>query len=259
MQPPIFYYLFPECQCIETARSGIQIKLLLTLTADKHKVLISGENRMNIKSYPTGKIALFIVLTGLLTSCAVKSDSLKNGNSTFTINDPKFEESAEDSKKPEDGLEYVQAKTIGDEAREKTLKMLFDRSISQLVEYSTYRITEATPAALLPILPAEDELSINAEHFYDHLLRSMSENRQLKNIKRKDPRTIIKKKKLSLADVVDGSSAPMVGKMLGAALLIVGKLYKKGDFFELFLKLLSVETGEVLSVVKANIDTDLGL
>ena len=213
---------------------------------------------MNIKSYTTGKIALFIVLTGFLTSCAVKGDSVKSGNSAFN-NDRKHEEPAEDSKKPEDGLEYVQAATIGDEAREKTLKMLFDRSISQLVEYSTYRITGAAPAALLPILPAEDELSINAEYFYDHLLRSMSENRQLKNIKRKDPRTIIKKKNLSLADVVDGSSAPMVGKMLGAELLIVGKLYKKGDFFELFLKLLRVETGEVLSVVKANIDTDLGL
>ncbi|KKK64570.1 hypothetical protein LCGC14_2982870, partial [marine sediment metagenome] len=159
----------------------------------------------------------------------------------------------------EEEEEYFQAVRIKDEAREVTLKMLFDRSLSQLVDYSTYKIATGTPAALLPILPAEDELSINAEHFYDHLLRSMSENRQLKNIKRKDPRTIIKKKKLSLADVVDGSSAPMIGKMLGAELLIVGKLYKKGDFFELFLKLLRVETGEVLSVVKANIDTDLGL
>lgn len=214
---------------------------------------------MNVKCFPKIKIAFFIVLTGLLTSCAVKSDSLKNGNSTININNRKLEESAENSKNPADEREYFEAATIRDEAREKTLKMLFDRSISRLVEYSTYRITGVTPAALLPILPAEDELSINAEYFYDHLLRSLSESRQLKNIKRKDPHTIIKKKKLALADLVDGSSAPMVGEMLGAELLIVGKLYKKGDFFELFLKLLRVETGEVLSVVKANIDSDLGL
>jgi hypothetical protein len=212
---------------------------------------------MNIKNFPKGKISLFIVLTGLLTSCAVKSDSLKSESSNFNKNDRRFEESVEGSKNPEEDLEYFQDKTIGDEIREKTLKMLFDRSISQLVEYSTYRITEATPAALLPILPAEDDLSNDAEYLYDHLLQSLIENRQLKNITRKDPHTIIKKKNLDLADLVDGTSAPLIGKALGAELLIVGKLYKKGDFLELFLKLLRVETGEVLSVAKANIDSDL--
>jgi hypothetical protein len=39
----------------------------------------------------------------------------------------------------------------------------------------------------------------------------------------------------------------------------VGKLYAKQDGFELFLKLLRVETGEVLSVTKAVIDRRLGL
>jgi hypothetical protein len=161
---------------------------------------------MNIKNFPKGKISLFIVLTGLLTSCAVKSDSLKSESSNFNKNDRRFEESVEGSKNPEEDLEYFQDKTIGDEIREKTLKMLFDRSISQLVEYSTYRITEATPAALLPILPAEDDLSNDAEYLYDHLLQSLIENRQLKNIKRKDPHTIIKKKVNSTKQETSSSS-----------------------------------------------------
>ena len=46
---------------------------------------------------------------------------------------------------------------------------------------------------------------------------------------------------------------------MGAELLIIGKLYSTAKGYELFLKLLRVETGEVLSVTKAIIDTALGL
>ena len=182
---------------------------------------------MNIKNFLKLIIALFIVLTGLLASCALENDSLKSESPAFSKNDRNFEESADDGKNREAGSKYVEAETTAEKARDKTLKMLFDRSISQLVEYSTYKITGAVPTALLPILPAEEELSINAEYFYDHLLQSLIENGQLKYINRKDPHAIIKKKKLALADVVDGSSAPIVGKTLGAELLIVGKLYQK--------------------------------
>lgn len=159
----------------------------------------------------------------------------------------------------EEEEEYFQAVRIKDEAREVTLKMLFDRSLSQLVDYSTYKIAAGTPAALLPILPAQDELGLNAEYFSDHLSRSLSTIKVIKEVERKDLQKIIEEQKLALTDLVDESSAPIVGEILGAELLIVGKLYKKGEFFELFLKLLRVETGEVLSVTKANIDSDLGL
>ena len=46
---------------------------------------------------------------------------------------------------------------------------------------------------------------------------------------------------------------------MGAELLIIGRLYSTTEGYELFLKLLRVETGEVLSVTKAIIDKALGL
>jgi hypothetical protein len=42
-------------------------------------------------------------------------------------------------------------------------------------------------------------------------------------------------------------------------MLVLGKLYKKQDSYEIFLKLVRVETSEVLSVTKARIDVKLGL
>ena len=146
-----------------------------------------------------------------------------------------------------------------DGPREKTLKLLFDRSISQLVDYSTYRLTSHTRAALLPVLPSGDELDRNAEYFYGHLSRSLSENDLLKMIAPKDIDKIIKKKNLTHTQLWDDTNAVKVGRTLRADILITGKLFKNGDSFELFLKMLRVKTGEVLSVTKVIIDQDLGL
>ena len=62
------------------------------------------------------------------------------------------------------------------------------------------------------------------------------------------------------ARVDHGAGAKSVDMPLSPSeLLIIGKLYSTAKGYELFLKLLRVETGEVLSVTKAIIDTALGL
>ena len=159
----------------------------------------------------------------------------------------------------EEGEEYFQALKIEEEKGEETLKTLFDRSLSQLADYSTYRLAIGTPTAMLPILPAEESLNLNAEYFYDHLSRSLSESRVFREVERKDLQKILKEQKLTLSDLVDEKSAPKVGELMGAELLISCKLYEKEKVYELFIRLLRVETGEVLSVTKAKIDTELGL
>jgi len=49
------------------------------------------------------------------------------------------------------------------------------------------------------------------------------------------------------------------GKLTGAKLLVMGTLFRKPEAFEMFLKMIRVETGEILSVTKMKIDTGLGL
>ena len=46
---------------------------------------------------------------------------------------------------------------------------------------------------------------------------------------------------------------------MGADMLIAGELFETNECFELYVKLLNVETAEVLSVTKTRIDKSLGL
>jgi PBP1b-binding outer membrane lipoprotein LpoB len=78
-------------------------------------------------------------------------------------------------------------------------------------------------------------------------------------VERKDLQKILKELAIQQTGLVDDGNAAKVGKMLGARMIISGVLYSKADAYEIFLKLLRVETGEVLSVNKLKIDKRLGL
>jgi hypothetical protein len=167
----------------------------------------------------------------------------------------------------EEEQEYFEANKIPEEEREETLAKLFAMAVSQLVDYSTVRLPFGTPAAVLPVSPARDPLALNAEYFTEQLVlsfgRSGAAGEMFRLVERQDLQRILEELELQLSDLADSSGdssgATRVGSLLGAQVLIVGKLYEKQDGFELFLRLLRVETGEVLSVTKAVIDRRLGL
>jgi len=157
----------------------------------------------------------------------------------------------------EEGQDYYQAVKIAGETKEETLAKLFDEAIAQLVDYSAYRIETGSPAAVLPVESSTDALAANAEYFTDHLVGSLSRNGTFQSVERKDLQSVLEELELQLSDLVD--AAPEIGKILEAKMLIAGKLYRKESSYELFLKLLRVETGEILSVSQARIDGKLGL
>jgi Mg-chelatase subunit ChlD len=163
----------------------------------------------------------------------------------------------------EEEEEYFTADRIGAEQREETLNKLFSMAISQLIDYSTVRIDRATAAAVLPLSPAQSRLDLNAEYFTEQLILSFGKDEKLRElfriVERKDLQTILTELELQLSDLAEEQGAARVGELMGAELLIFGKLYSTAKGYELFLKLLRVETGEVLSVTKAIIDTALGL
>ena len=69
--------------------------------------------------------------------------------------------------------------------------------------------------------------------------------------------SILDELELQLTGLTDDSSAARVGEILGAEVLISGTLYKTGDSLELFLKMIMVETAEIMSVTKAVLDPRL--
>jgi Mg-chelatase subunit ChlD len=163
----------------------------------------------------------------------------------------------------EEEEEYFTANKIREEQREETLNRLFSMAISQLIDYSTVRIDRGTAATVLPLSPAQSSLGLNSEYFTEQLILSFGKEQRFRElfriVERKDLQTILSELELQLSDLAEEQGAARVGQLMGAELLIIGKLYSTAKGYELFLKLLRVETGEVLSVTKAIIAPALGL
>ena len=159
----------------------------------------------------------------------------------------------------DEGEDYFQAVKIQTEDNEVTLRKLFDMAINQLVDYSSIKIAAGTRAGVIPVISTDPAYNLDAEYFTDQLISALSNNQVFKMVERKDLQGILDELKLQLSGLVDDTSAVKVGSVLGAEMLISGKMYKKGDNYEIFLKLLRVETAEVLGVTKAIIAKQLGL
>jgi Mg-chelatase subunit ChlD len=174
------------------------------------------------------------------------------------------EELAFGSDQPVDVEEdYFQATRVDEEQKDQTLDKLFGMAVSQLIDYSSFRIPPDTPAAVLPLAPASQELGLPAEYFTEQLVLSFGRGevtrKTFRVLERRNLQNILSELELQLSGLAEEGQAARVGKLLGARVLVVGRLYSKGPAYELFLKLLWVENGEVLSATKALIDRRLGV
>lgn len=159
----------------------------------------------------------------------------------------------------EEGEAFFDAKKIDDEKNEETLGKLFDMAINQLVDYSAISLAKGESAAVLPIKSSNKILFQNSEYFTEQLSMSLGKSKAFKQVERRNMQAIIKELELNQTGIIDEAKAAKAGKMIGANMLIVGTLYKKEKNYELFLKLVRVESAEVLSVTKAIIDSKLGI
>lgn len=153
---------------------------------------------------------------------------------------------------------YFRAVRITTEEREETLSKLFTMALDQLSDYSTYPLGKEVTAAILPVEPATEALGLNAEYFTEQMMLAVREDNKLTLVDRANIEDVMNELKLQLSGITDSRTVAEVGRLLNAQVLIAGKLYMP-DHYELFFRLLRVETGEVLSVTKAVIDNELGL
>ncbi|MDH7552199.1 MAG: CsgG/HfaB family protein [Spirochaetota bacterium] len=154
---------------------------------------------------------------------------------------------------------YFDAKKVEDETNEQTLQKLFDMAIAQLIDYSAINIQKGEPTAVLPIKSSDAALSTNAEYFTEQLSMALGKNKVFTQVERKNMQQILHEIGLGQTGIVDEASAAKAGKMLGAKMLITGTLYPKNANYEIFLKLIRVESAEVLSATKAIVDKNLGV
>jgi hypothetical protein len=158
-----------------------------------------------------------------------------------------------------DGEAYFQAVSLEDEQKGDTLQKLFEQAVSQLIDYSSIHIEKGTPASMIPFSPEKPATPSNAEYFSEQMGFSLLKSKVFRIVERKDVQKILEELKIQGTGIVDDKSAAAAGKLMGARMIITGRLYLTQDNYEIFMKLLRVETGEVLAVNKLKIDRKLGL
>ena len=159
----------------------------------------------------------------------------------------------------EKGEDYFVANPIDNEGDKETLQKLFNRGISQLSDYSTIKLEKHTPVAIAPIITTTNGQKLNAEYFYENFVMTLSGNDQFKAVVRKDLQPVFDELEFQLEALANQENAAELGKFMNADLIIIAKMYEKNGYYELFLKLMNVETIEILSVTKLRINKKLGL
>lgn len=159
----------------------------------------------------------------------------------------------------EEGEDYFEATKKTNEKNEDTLKTVFDMVVRQLADFSSVKIPEGMPSAVIPFVAQDEAYVRDAEYFTEQAVFSLTQNKTFKAVERKDLQKIINEMKIQMSGLTDEANAVEVGKILGARMLITGKVFRKGDIYEIFPSLLNVETGEILAVTKAKLDAQLGI
>ena len=153
---------------------------------------------------------------------------------------------------------WFEADSIESEAAEDTLASLFNQALEQLLDFSTFSITDETLLAVLPF-SYEGDIAADAEYFNEHLILAAGSSDRVKLAERKDIAQLLNEIEFQNLGLTNEESVARIGEFLNADILLGGNLFVKNGKFELFLKLMRVETSEVLSVTRAVIDSELGL
>jgi uncharacterized protein YegL len=163
--------------------------------------------------------------------------------------------------------DYYEAKAIPERDRDSILDELFSETISRLVDYATAPITKDSRLSLVPLSLSESATVLekkNAELFGARLLQATVKSKRFTLVERNDLQALLQELELSLSAIADPESAAKLGKLLGAEYLIlpslVGFPHTKDDeqAWEVYLRLVRVATGEIISVSRARISQSLG-
>jgi TolB-like protein len=173
------------------------------------------------------------------------------------------DEIARQSDRPLEAEEaYSDARKVEDESREETLSKLFTQALQDLSDYSSLRLAPGAKLAVMPLAAAEGSVegtAAQAEYFGSQLSLAASKSKLFTVVERGNLQAVLGELELQLSGLADEGAAAKAGKLLGADFLVTGTVFRAQERYELFLKLVRVETAEVLAAAKARVDLKLGL
>ncbi len=166
----------------------------------------------------------------------------------------------------EAGEDYFQARAADGIDSKAVLATLFADCARQLVDFSQARI-EAGSAAAVVAAPAEGCPPELFRSLGDELSLAISRQKCFKLVEREDLKRVLDEVDMSWAfdaATPSGASAaaapatrPAGALPLPAKLLVLYRLWSTGDQYQMFVKLVRVQTGEILSASMLKIDRGL--
>ncbi|MEL7304404.1 MAG: VWA domain-containing protein [Myxococcota bacterium] len=154
---------------------------------------------------------------------------------------------------PRDFDSTIVATATGPVAREVAFAPAVKEALRQLIDYSSIRLDEATPVAVAPFTASPKKLGDVAEYVTDQMVLAASRDARVRLVDR-DLEAVAQEVALQVSELFDPEKSVALGRMVGAELLIVGKISARKRGADVFARLVRVETGEVLSVAKVSLD-----
>jgi hypothetical protein len=138
------------------------------------------------------------------------------------------------------------------------LRDLFRQSTRQLIDYSVEPIDDKTPTTVLPIAAKSPGLQPVAAKLDTRLALGLAGNRPFRIVEQEKLPELLRTMAAQFSENFDQTKIAEVGKLVPARLAVIGKLDRGGPGrLELLVKLVRLETGEVLSLSLLKIDEAL--
>jgi len=162
------------------------------------------------------------------------------------------------------GEDYFQASTADGVENKVVLKTLFADCARQLVDFSQTQLESGTAAAVVAA-PAGDYPAAISQSLGDELSLAISRQKCFKLVERDDLKSVLDEVDMNWAfdsSPPAGESAAVRARQPGplplpAKLLILYRLRSNGDQHQMFVKLVRVQTGEILSASMLKINRRL--
>lgn len=150
--------------------------------------------------------------------------------------------------------EYFEGVAGGQKPDEVTAE-LFEKAVGQLADYAAISLSGKPATAVLPL--ASELSGPDASYLTSALLIAATRHPLFTVVERDNTSAMVDEITLGLSGFVDEETAAKAGRLTGAELLMAGRVVISGSRADVIVRLVRVETGEVLSATRILMDTSL--
>jgi len=136
----------------------------------------------------------------------------------------------------------------GTEKPEVVTEKLFEKAVAQLADYAAISLSDKPATAILPL--ASELSKADSAHLTSALLIAATRHPLFTVVERDNTSAIVDEITLGLSGFVNEETAAEAGRLTGAKLLIAGRVVESGSRTDVTIRLIRVETGEILSATR---------